>query len=104
MNLALIAEESAGIQTLNAVARASHRIVAVLTSSDPASGRWANMATVARRLNVPSWSIYLGETRHAVTVHRMAPRVDTGPIAYREDFEIGEQDTGLSLFMKCASA
>jgi methionyl-tRNA formyltransferase len=55
-------------------------------------------------LNVPSWSIYLGESTHAVTLHRMEALIDTGAIAYREDFVIGEKDTPLSLFEKCMHA
>ena len=53
-------------------------------------------------LNAPSWAIYNGEARHGVTVHRMAPGIDTGPIAFQEEFPIGENDTGLLLALRCA--
>jgi len=52
-------------------------------------------------LNVVSWAIYRGEPEHGVTLHWMDPEVDTGAIAYRASFPIGEDDTGLSVFTKC---
>ena len=52
-------------------------------------------------LNAPSWAIYQGETRHAVTVHWMEPGIDTGAIAYEASFEIAADDTGLSLSARC---
>ena len=52
-------------------------------------------------LNAPSWAIYHGESRHAVTVHWMEPGIDTGAIAYETSFEIAEDDTGLSLSARC---
>jgi methionyl-tRNA formyltransferase len=52
-------------------------------------------------LNAPSWAIYSGEQRHAVTVHWMNGSVDTGPIAYSSSFEISPDDTGLSLSLEC---
>lgn len=52
-------------------------------------------------LNAPSWAIYHGEARHAVTVHWMEPGIDTGAIAYERSFEISEEETGLSLSLKC---
>jgi len=45
--------------------------------------------------NAPSWAIAEGETRHAVTVHRMVAEMDAGPIAYEAWFEIAPEDTGL---------
>ena len=53
-------------------------------------------------LNAPSWAIYNGEARHGVTVHRMEPGIDTGPIAFQEDFSIADNDTGLSVALRCA--
>jgi methionyl-tRNA formyltransferase len=53
-------------------------------------------------LNVPSWAILSGERRHGVSLHWMARRVDGGPIAYEERFEIRRNDTGLSLSAACA--
>lgn len=55
-------------------------------------------------LNAPSWAIYRGEAQHGVTVHRMDPGIDTGPIAYQERFPIGPEDTGLSLNVRCTRA
>ena len=52
-------------------------------------------------LNAVSWSIYEGETDHAVTLHRMAPGVDEGAIAYAESFPIVESDTALTLSTRC---
>jgi UDP-4-amino-4-deoxy-L-arabinose formyltransferase/UDP-glucuronic acid dehydrogenase (UDP-4-keto-hexauronic acid decarboxylating) len=53
-------------------------------------------------LNAPSWAIYNGESRHAVTVHWMEPGVDTGAIAYETWFDLTESDTGLSVSIRCA--
>ncbi len=52
-------------------------------------------------LNVPSWAIYLQKKEHAVTLHWMAAGIDAGPIAYVEKFELGDNDTGLSVSNKC---
>lgn len=52
-------------------------------------------------LNAPSWAIFQGETRHGVTVHRMAARIDAGPVAYRAEFPIEAKDTALALYVKC---
>lgn len=52
-------------------------------------------------LNAPSWAIYLGEQRHAVTLHWMDPEIDTGPVAYVAAFEITDDDTGLSVAARC---
>lgn len=52
-------------------------------------------------LNAPSWAIYLGETTHGVTLHRMDAGIDTGPIAYQSAFKIDDSDTGLSVTAKC---
>jgi methionyl-tRNA formyltransferase len=52
-------------------------------------------------LNAPSWAIYQGESRHAVTVHWMESGIDTGAIAYEASFEIADDDTGLSLSARC---
>jgi UDP-4-amino-4-deoxy-L-arabinose formyltransferase/UDP-glucuronic acid dehydrogenase (UDP-4-keto-hexauronic acid decarboxylating) len=55
-------------------------------------------------LNAPSWAIYHGEQAHAVTVHWMDGGIDTGPIAYERELDIGEEDTGFSLSAKCVRA
>ena len=52
-------------------------------------------------LNAPSWAIYHGEERHAVTVHWMEPGIDTGAIAYERAFDLSETDTGLSVSLRC---
>ena len=54
-------------------------------------------------LNAPSWAIYHGERTHAVTLHWMEPRIDTGAIAYAASFEIGEDDTALGISLRCVS-
>lgn len=52
-------------------------------------------------LNAPSWSIYLGHDWHAVTLHVMEAGIDTGAVVYAERFAIGDEDTGLSVALKC---
>jgi UDP-4-amino-4-deoxy-L-arabinose formyltransferase/UDP-glucuronic acid dehydrogenase (UDP-4-keto-hexauronic acid decarboxylating) len=55
-------------------------------------------------LNAPSWAIFHGEGRHAVTLHWMEPGIDTGPIVDSAWFEVAEDETGLSLSAKCVRA
>jgi methionyl-tRNA formyltransferase len=52
-------------------------------------------------LNAPLWAVYRGETTYGVTLHWMTPFVDAGPIAYQRLFPLGDEETGLSLFLKC---
>jgi len=52
-------------------------------------------------LNAPSWAIYLGEKRHAVTLHWMHAGIDTGPVAYSANFDLCDHDTGLSVSNAC---
>jgi methionyl-tRNA formyltransferase len=52
-------------------------------------------------LNAVSWAIYQGETIHGVTLHKMVPEVDAGPIVYQALFPITGDDTALSLSAKC---
>ena len=52
-------------------------------------------------LNAPSWAIYEGEARHAVTLHWMSATVDAGAIAYEAWFDIGPTDTGLQVATAC---
>jgi methionyl-tRNA formyltransferase len=52
-------------------------------------------------LNTPNWALYQGETTHGVTLHWMAPGIDTGPIAYQESFPFGAEDTGFSVSAAC---
>jgi UDP-4-amino-4-deoxy-L-arabinose formyltransferase/UDP-glucuronic acid dehydrogenase (UDP-4-keto-hexauronic acid decarboxylating) len=55
-------------------------------------------------LDAPSWAIYRGESAHGVTLHWMVPRIDAGPVAYEARFPIAENDTGLSLSLKCVQS
>ena len=143
MNVLLVAEESAGIQTLRLVTESEHEVAGVMTTPptrgggatvasaasalgipvlpservrEPAFADWvhahdvdlllnvhslfvidANVIRAPRLgafnlhpgplpeyagLNAPSWAIYFGETRHAVTLHWMDAEIDTGAIAY----------------------
>ncbi|MFI5402339.1 MAG: methionyl-tRNA formyltransferase, partial [Planctomycetota bacterium] len=52
-------------------------------------------------LNAPSWAVYHREPSHAVTLHWMAPGIDTGAIAYEARFPVTDADTGLSVSMNC---
>jgi methionyl-tRNA formyltransferase len=52
-------------------------------------------------LNAPSWALLHGEKQHGVTIHRMVPGIDAGPIAYQALFDIEEIDTGLTVSLKC---
>jgi methionyl-tRNA formyltransferase len=52
-------------------------------------------------LNAPSWAVYHGESRHAVTLHWMQPGIDTGAVAYESAFDLGPHDTGLTVSAAC---
>jgi methionyl-tRNA formyltransferase len=52
-------------------------------------------------LNAVSWAIYRGETTHGVTLHRMAPEIDTGAVVFQTQFPIEDGDSALSLSAKC---
>ena len=52
-------------------------------------------------LNAPSWAIYNGEPVHGVTLHWMEAAIDTGAVAYADEFPIGKDETGLSLSLTC---
>ncbi len=54
-------------------------------------------------LNAVSWALYQGESKHAVTIHRIAPSIDAGPIAYTTWFPVGDGDTALTLGVKCVT-
>jgi methionyl-tRNA formyltransferase len=165
MNIVLIAEESAGIQTLRALRDTEHRIVAILASPLRGGSPGASVLLAATRLGLPvwpadlvknaalamrlkaeqvdiilnvhslyiihdeilrapsvgafnlhpgplpryaglnavSWAIYRGETFHGVTLHGMSPDIDAGPIVYQSLFPIREEDTALSLTVKCVN-
>lgn len=51
--------------------------------------------------NVVSWSLYRGETEHAVTIHHMVPRIDAGAIAFEQRFPVAPTDTALKVFQRC---
>lgn len=53
-------------------------------------------------LNVPSWAVYNEEPKHAVTIHRMSGRIDTGDIVYETQFPLSSTDTGLTVSINCA--
>jgi len=55
-------------------------------------------------LYVHQWAIRNDEQVFASTLHWMEEKVDTGPIAYTQEFQITSEDTGFSLFMKCMYA
>jgi methionyl-tRNA formyltransferase len=55
-------------------------------------------------LNAVSWALYEGKSEHAVTVHWMAPGIDTGAIAYEARMPVTEQDTAFTLSAKCVKA
>jgi methionyl-tRNA formyltransferase len=163
VNILLVGEESAGIQTLRALANSDHRIVAVMASQSNNNGALTNLWKTAEKLgyqnwpaklvkdprfadevraaevdvilnihslfiinkevvsaprigcfnmhpgplpryaglNAVSWAIYKGETSHGVTIHKMEPGIDTGPIVYQELFDIDDADTGLTLSARC---
>lgn len=52
-------------------------------------------------LNAPSWALYHGELRHGVTLHWLATGIDRGDIAWLEEFDIGDQDTALTVSARC---
>ncbi|MBI3758424.1 MAG: hypothetical protein HY269_01560 [Deltaproteobacteria bacterium] len=55
-------------------------------------------------LNAVSWAIYRGETAHGVTLHKLEPGIDTGPLVFQTLFPLGEQDTALAVYTKCIRA
>jgi methionyl-tRNA formyltransferase len=148
VNILLVGEESAGIQTLKALTDSDHRIVAVMASQSKNNSVLANLWETSESLgyqtwpsilvkeprfadevraaevdvilnihslfiinkevvkaprigcfnmhpgplpryaglNAVSWAIYRGETSHGVTIHKMEPGIDTGPIVYQERY------------------
>jgi len=55
MNVILVGEESAGIQTLKALERSDHRIVAVMASPTKKSLSSSTLWQVAERMGLPTW-------------------------------------------------
>jgi methionyl-tRNA formyltransferase len=54
-------------------------------------------------LNSVCWAIYKGESEHGVTLHKMVPEIDAGPIVYQEVVGVESEETGLSLTGKCVT-
>lgn len=52
-------------------------------------------------LHSVSWAVYHGEREHGVTVHRMVPTVDLGPIAYQVRFPVAADESALSVATRC---
>jgi UDP-4-amino-4-deoxy-L-arabinose formyltransferase/UDP-glucuronic acid dehydrogenase (UDP-4-keto-hexauronic acid decarboxylating) len=52
-------------------------------------------------LNAPGWALYEGANSHGVTLHRMTPGVDEGPIAFIERFPVADSDTALKVMTRC---
>ncbi len=52
-------------------------------------------------LNSVSWAIYRGETVHGVTVHKMVPQIDAGPIAYQALFPIQPNESAFAVSARC---
>lgn len=52
-------------------------------------------------LNVPVWALLNGETTHSITWHRITPGVDEGNILVSRRFDVGPEDTALTLNTKC---
>jgi len=163
MNVLLVAEEWAGLQLLQTLARTKHRLVAVLSTPPPPGETAPSLWSAARAmgletwpakmvrdpalseqirswqvdillnvhslhiihedilsaprygafnlhpgplpnyagLNVISWALYRGEKTHGVTVHKMEPKIDVGPIVSQTVFPVCEEDNALSLSFRC---
>lgn len=52
-------------------------------------------------LDVPLWALYEAASNHGVSLHRMAPQVDAGPIAFEGRFPVPEDANGLALSAEC---
>ncbi|NNE91602.1 MAG: hypothetical protein HKN23_08145 [Verrucomicrobiales bacterium] len=52
-------------------------------------------------MNAPSWAILNGESSHGVTLHWMEAGIDTGDIAWQEQFELSPGETGLDVSRRC---
>ena len=52
-------------------------------------------------LHATSWALFNGEKTHGVTWHLMDSTIDTGAIVRQRWFEVAEDDTALSLNLKC---
>lgn len=52
-------------------------------------------------LNTVNWALYNGESQYGVTLHKIEPSIDTGPIASHAMFNILPEDSALSLMHRC---
>jgi methionyl-tRNA formyltransferase len=52
-------------------------------------------------INATTWSIINGETSHGITWHMINEGIDTGDIVYQSQFPIENNDTVLSLNLRC---
>lgn len=55
-------------------------------------------------LNTPSWSLMEGRATHGVTWHSITKGIDEGDILASEQFEIGADDTALTVNTRCYEA
>lgn len=54
-----------------------------------------------RGVHIPSWAIINGETSHTVTWHFVDEGVDTGPVVLTAPLKIEDNETAISLVIKC---
>ena len=55
-------------------------------------------------LNAPAWAILAGDTDYGVTWHALSERVDEGEIYTQSFFDIADDETSLTINMKCFEA
>lgn len=80
-----------------------HKIIPETVLSLPRLGVVNMHASLLPAYRGPSpwkWAIVRGETKTGVTVHVMSRKLDAGDILAQEEVEIGDADTGGSLFEK----
>lgn len=57
-----------------------------------------------RGTNAPSWAIFNRERRYGVSWHYAAERVDAGDLLATDAFELGDDETAISLTFRCIDA
>jgi natural product biosynthesis luciferase-like monooxygenase protein len=55
-------------------------------------------------LNAPAWAILAGDADYGVTWHALSDRVDTGDIYVQKPFDIDDDETSLTINIKCFEA
>ena len=55
-------------------------------------------------LNAPAWAILAGDTEYGVTWHAIADEIDQGDIYVQKLFDIADDETSLTINMKCFEA